>query len=287
MLFSTQCPSCQTRFRMSELHAQAADGWARCGHCADLFDTTPSRLPLGPSETQDTDRVQVSASALALVPPERRWGAAAPPSPWVQRRSVPSEAPVEAAPVPGASPAEKIDHVDGVARMPEFVRQARRRARWRRPWVRVALSAVCVVLIGALTGQWLLHHRDRLAGTDPVLRSYLVRLCEPIGCEVGPWRHIDALHIDSAALVSTTGGRYRLDVVLSNQARQAVAVPALELSLTDSREQVIVRRVLTAPELVTDPTVPGDGQLSLSVPLEVKLEGGQTMAGYRTLIFYP
>lgn len=87
--------------------------------------------------------------------------------------------------------------------------------------------------------------------------------------------------------MSTTGGRYRLDVVLSNQARQAVAVPALELSFTDSREQVIVRRVLTASELVTDVTVPGDGQLSLSVPLEVKLEGGQTMAGYRTLIFYP
>jgi len=33
--------------------------------------------------------------------------------------------------------------------------------------------------------------------------------------------------------------------------------------------------------------VPGAGSLKLSLPLQVKLSGGQVMAGYRTLIFYP
>ena len=70
-------------------------------------------------------------------------------------------------------------------------------------------------------------------------------------------------------------GRLHLGLIDSlGRRRAAGAVPALA-------------SLLTAPELVADATVPGDGQLSLSVPLQVKLGGGQTMAGYRTLIFYP
>jgi hypothetical protein len=61
----------------------------------------------------------------------------------------------------------------------------------------------------------------------------------------------------------------------------------MELSLTDGREQVIVRRVILPTELSADAVVPGAGGLKLSLPLQVKLSGGQVMAGYRTLIFYP
>lgn len=283
MITTTRCPSCKTRFRVEQDQLKAADGWVRCGHCADIFDAT---LSLRQESADSPDATGFEPSRIdTVVGDDLPWGTAASDPSRIQRRQAWPADDGDSDPIAKNTPAsEALSQADAE---PEFVRQARRREFWHRPATRVALSLCSLLLLGLLLGQWALHERDRLAATDPTLQPHLARVCGWLGCELRPWRQIDALRIDSATLLRKKSDDYQLDLVLSNQARQPVAVPALELSLTDSREQVIVRRVLTAPELVADATVSGDGQLSLSVPLQVKLGGGQTMAGYRTLIFYP
>ena len=78
------------------------------------------------------------------------------------------------------------------------------------------------------------------------------------------------------------------DVVIKNTAPIPVAVPALELSLTDTRDSVIARRVFLQSELPGSPSLlPAQGSLPLSLRLSITDAGAVSMAGYRVLVFYP
>ena len=170
-----------------------------------------------------------------------------------------------------------------------FVRQARREEFWRRPAVR-AMAVVALLVLGAVLAlQVVLHDRDRLAASDPRLRPLLSRLCGTFNCIVRPPRQIDSLAIESSAFSKLRGDTYRLSVTLKNQASTEVAMPALELTLTDAQDQAVVRRVLMPAELGTHPGV-HRGRLRV-----VRLRGAgggarrtqRRIAGYRLLAFYP
>lgn len=173
---------------------------------------------------------------------------------------------------------------------PGFVRQARRQAFWRSPLMRAVLSLLLVLLLALLAVQWAVHDRDRLAARHPALAPLLAQLCEPLGCRIAPPRQIDAVVIDSTTLVRRLGNFYAFDVVLKNTAAMAVAMPALELSLTDTQDRVIARRVFLPREL---PGAPEQLAPQSSLPLSLRLSvadvasGALPMAGYRALVFYP
>lgn len=171
---------------------------------------------------------------------------------------------------------------------PGFVRQARRKAFWRSPAVRIALGAVALALVLLLLAQWAVHERDTLAARHPALKPLLVQLCEPLGCQVGPARQIEAIVIDSTALVRRLGNFYSFDLVLKNTAPIALALPALELSLTDTSDAVIARRVFLPEELPGAPAlIPAHDTVSISLRLSLAVGDALPMAGYRALVFYP
>jgi len=171
---------------------------------------------------------------------------------------------------------------------PSFVRQARRKAFWQSSGVRVSLVAVCFVLLAGLMAQWAVHDRDRLAARYPFSAPLLAMLCRPLDCSIGPAREIEAVLIDSSNLVRRLGNFYSFDLVLKNSAALPLAVPALELSLTDTRDNVIVRRVFLPAELPGVPEVlPAQGAVSMSLRLSIADSGVSSMTGYRALVFYP
>ena len=172
--------------------------------------------------------------------------------------------------------------------VPGFVRQAQRQAFWQSRGMRFALSLLALVLAVLLVGQWSLQERDRLAAWRPALQPLLQRVCEPLGCAVAPVRRIDAIVIDSTSLVRRLGNFYSFDLVLKNTASLALAVPALELSLTDISDQVISRRVFLPEEWPDAPALlPADGSIHVSFRLSLALGDATPMAGYRALVFYP
>ena len=48
MSYTTQCPSCQTRFKVSDAHLALAEGMVRCGRCSHVFHA-PSHFDLSPA----------------------------------------------------------------------------------------------------------------------------------------------------------------------------------------------------------------------------------------------
>lgn len=192
-------------------------------------------------------------------------------------------------PVPASSsPAPAVSDEVLLPAEPSFVRQAKRRAFWQSRGVRVGLHVAALALALGLVAQVAVHQRDALVARYPALSPVLSALCQPLSCELGPVHRIESVVIDSSTLVRRLGSFYSFDLVLRNSAPIPVAVPALELSLTDTRDAVIVRRVFLREELPGAPQVlPPQGNLSLSLRLSIAEQGTSSMSGYRALVFYP
>lgn len=171
-----------------------------------------------------------------------------------------------------------------------FVRRARRRAAWQRPWVRVVLMVLTLGLSLLLALQAAFHYRDLLASQYPALRPLLAALCEQAQCLIGPPRRIDVIAIDGSSFTRLQGDTYRLGVNLTNQSTAPVAMPAIELTLTDAQDQPVLRRVLQPADFGADTPdrIAGGGEWSLSASILVAGAANvQRIAGYRVLAFYP
>lgn len=167
-----------------------------------------------------------------------------------------------------------------------FVRAAKRKAFWRRPFVRVMLGTIGVVLLCTLAVQVVLHERDRIAAMDPRVRPWLQLLCEPFQCTLAPLKQISDVVIDSSSFNKGRGDSYQLTFALKNRAYVPLAMPAMELTLTDAQDQPVLRRVFLPPEMAAPAELPALGAWSSSVSVIVTT-GGARVAGYRLLAFYP
>jgi hypothetical protein len=183
---------------------------------------------------------------------------------------------------------QRVDSVVSGALEPDFMRQGRRRAFWRSPGVRALLSLVALLLSAVLAAQWALQERDRLAASHPAWKSLLAGLCDPLGCSISAVRDLEAVVIESSTLTRRIGDFYSFDLVLKNNAAIPLAVPALELSLTDTADAVISRRVFLPEELPgVPPMLPAASTVPVSLRLSLSVGGDLPMAGYRALVFYP
>lgn len=170
---------------------------------------------------------------------------------------------------------------------PGFVRQARRKAFWRRPAVRVALVLGSLLGAGALAGQVMWGQRDALAVQHPSLAPTLQALCAMAGCELQPRRQIGDVVIGSSGFRQLPrSGQYQWSLSLENRSDLPVAMPAVELTLTDAQDRLLLRRVIRLDQFGAPAQIEGHGEWSVTAPVEVQgLEAA--VAGYRALVFYP
>lgn len=301
MSFITRCPACGTAFKVVADQLKIADGWVRCGHCQQVFDATldlrpvPPVVPRQPADAPPTPLDTGSAppavdteppAPSAAVAPDNAGGAVVPPS----------EAPVVsddgvipgAVPRGGNNPFPEPDQPFVTAPEPSFVRQARRRAFWRRPAVRAALSLMALGLAALLAAQALWHWRDTWAAQYPPARPWLEAFCDRLGCTVAPPRRPGDVVIEGSVLLRRAPDRYSFHLVVRNRADVEVAAPALELSLTDAQDRVLVRRVWT-PDAWPQPTEhlgPG-AEWPLQFELAFDHPQAARMSGYQAVLFYP
>ncbi|HET9822811.1 MAG TPA: zinc-ribbon and DUF3426 domain-containing protein [Burkholderiaceae bacterium] len=176
---------------------------------------------------------------------------------------------------------------DDTATTARFLRDAQRAADWQRPRVRASLGVAATLLALLLAAQWVVQRRDVLSARWPQAAQALVSLCDVLGCVVEAPRHIEALAVESSALTRLEGSdHYQLQVSLRNRDAMAVLSPALDLALTDSAGDTVVRRVLTVADFGpgTAPRLSPGGELNLTAVIDV---GTRRVAGYTIELFYP
>ena len=245
---------------------------------ASDFHIELQRFAAGQGKPPAADPVVIPADTAASVSPTPQQKPL--PAAHAQQQNKPETGKV-------AQPPDAQESV-AAALEPGFVRQARQRAFWRSPGVRVLLALVALLLSALLAAQWVLQERDRLAARHPAFQPLLASLCEPLGCTIGAVRDLQAVVIDSSTLTRRLGDFYSFDLVLKNTASTALAVPALELSLTDSADTVISRRVFLPDELPgVPPLLPPQSTVPIGLRLSLAVGTELPMTGYRALVFYP
>jgi hypothetical protein len=94
--------------------------------------------------------------------------------------------------------------------------------------------------------------------------------------------------IDSSAFSKLRTDVFRLSFTIRNSSGIEVATPAVEVTLTDTQDQVVVRRILLPPEMGAAVVLPPRGEWSAAISLSMDAQGeGARVAGYRLVAFYP
>ena len=163
-----------------------------------------------------------------------------------------------------------------------------KRTLWHKTWVRFLLGLVSLVLSMLLVAQMAVHERDRLATLLPQIKPVLESVCSYFGCVVSSLRQIDAVTVESSTFSKTRNDTYRLSLAIRNAAPYELAMPALELTLTDAQDQAVIRRVLLGTELNLNSKLAANSEWSGAIDLSVRPGSGvERIAGYRVLAFYP
>ena len=169
---------------------------------------------------------------------------------------------------------------------PDFVRRADRHGRWQSTSVRSALGVACVLAALVLAAQAANHHRDILAARWPSLRP-LARRVVPCAASVAS-RHragSTTVLVESTALTRATAqDAFVLSVTLRSRSELTLALPSIDLTLTDANGRLVARRAL-APRDFSAAEVIGP---HAETPLQVTLSTGTAVVvGYTVEIFYP
>lgn len=288
----TRCPKCDTVFRVSTRHLQASGGQVRCGKCQAVFDAYASLMAKPPAVAGSKGQQAVvsdvlpvtstveagvaeDASAQSVEPTQRRTDS---------RSSRAGTEQGEATPAP-VTP-EKRAH-DPASSLYEWeFKNAPINARFGM-WL--TLSVVMLLIAMAQSAY---VFRTALLVNVPQVRPVYEYACRWLSCEVGLPRLTDQLHIDASDLQFIDPEKpnlVQLTALVRNRARVAIEYPALELTLTSARDQVIARRVFLPEEYLTDPAAAADGLSGMGgIAVNLFLDTGSLKAsGYRIYLFYP
>lgn len=200
----------------------------------------------------------------------------------------PAEAPASPSePAGETAAAEAAPVAPEAVEPPSFLQQAEREERLRRPAVRAALALLVLALAALLGLQVALQQRETLAAGWPATRPWLAQLCDWSGCKLGPLRRIDDLVIDHSTLVDAGPGRegYRLKLLLSNRSDATLAMPAIELTLTDAGGELVTRRALLPSDFQPGETaIAARAQVALSLDFSAP---GRRLTSFTVEPFYP
>jgi predicted Zn finger-like uncharacterized protein len=163
---------------------------------------------------------------------------------------------------------------------------------WQRKAVRIVLGLLALLAVLLLVVQVIRHERDGIAARQPSLRPALATLCQYTGCELSALRQIGDIVIEGAAFAreKTGANDYRLSFTLRNGATVPLAMPAVELSLLDTQERAVVRRVLMPVDYGAPTVLAARADRAASLPLTLSASEAAALppiAGYRVEAFYP
>lgn len=298
----TRCPACATHFRVTTEQLKARSGRVRCGACQEVFNALDGlieepMLMVAPAGRESAQSIvppsPLAAEAEAIVHPEDEVDELALLGLEAQETSI-FEA---AAAVDPAAP--ESETTEPVAAEPDTAAEAdagapdwsevcpeppRPPRRW--PWLVGSLVA-----LAALGLQATLAFRVELAVLWPEVKPALVALCGIAGCEVGLPAKVGLVGIEASDLHpdGEHAGRLALTATLKNRAPFTQQFPHLELTLTDTADQAIARKIMAPADYLPASTPFAKGmQPNADVMVAVGVEpDGLTASGYRLYLFYP
>ena len=142
-----------------------------------------------------------------------------------------------------------------------------------------------VLLCGSLLGQTAHRFRTELAILLPSLQPAMLGL----GWDIPLARKADLVSIEASDLQADAAkGQLVLQATLKNRAPHVQDLPALELSLTDTQDAVVARRILQPADYLHGSAAPAGFPANGEIAVKLWIETGDLVpSGYRLYVFYP
>lgn len=254
---TTRCPYCHTRFKIAEEQLETHHGMVRCGQCLKTFDARPSFVPDKPSTQLELPMLDAELPIL--------------------------DSPASTSSLPVLQPMTLAEQV-------AFVKDGGFNE--NNPEHRSWLWGVGVSLLALLfVAQSAYLIRVELAARFPGLKPALTGYCRLLKCTVPLPQKADLIGIESSELEADPKheNQINLNALLRNRAPFAQAFPNLELTLNDSQDKPLARRVFRPadylpPQENDTAGMPPNRDLYLRLHLDVN---DLRPFGYRLVLFYP
>ncbi len=321
---TTLCTYCNTRFKIAAEQLEAHQGMVRCGHCLQAFNARPSFIPDQPNPQLELPMLNDQGAAAKELPagqpaaeasqavektvsigktPEKNPDEAAPAA-ETRPPQTPSDGPLDytqpaAAAVEPQVPVEPKTKEPSVADKPVALTLAEQVAivqeedeadlppeyrKW--PWA-AAASLLSLLVLAQAAYFFRVDLAAHLPGLKPSLNGY----CRLLGCSVPLPQKTGLMSIESSDLEADAAheNQITLNALLRNRAPYAQAFPNLELTLNDTQDKPLARRIFK-PKDYLPPQESEPAGLLPNRELSIKLYLGITdlrPTGYRLVLFYP
>ena len=276
----TRCPGCTTSFRVTPEQLKAMQGKVRCGQCQQVFNAIDSLLDM---TAEPAPLAEAQPDLLDAAPPmgEPFFISDGTAATITDEQSAAIEPYIE-------NPAENDWQIPAIEPLlHEKLETEPRRHTWA--WLLATLFALLLLMLQALV-----QFRVELSLLFPASKPLLQALCAPLACDLPLPSKGDLISIESSDLRPDTHdpAHFFLTATLKNRAPFAQTYPHLELTLTDTADQQILRKVLAPADYLPKGHNQASGfarQGEILINLSLTHDRSTTAepTGYRLYIFYP
>jgi hypothetical protein len=165
-----------------------------------------------------------------------------------------------------------------------FVQQAQKRAFWSKKNVRLSLGLLSLFLVILLALQIIRTERERVLQVAPTLQPLVQNLCLFWSCPPILKMQIDGWRIESSSFQKEGVNAFRLTIQLKNISLTNLLIPQLELSLLDTNDGILLRRIM---KISTEQSLPKEAERTYHFLITPQPHLTNSIVGYRLVLFYP
>jgi predicted Zn finger-like uncharacterized protein len=293
MNYITSCPACETQFLLTKEQLKAHRGKVQCGNCEHIFNAK-NRLTEISDDITSTAEYQASIEAqgnetsqgieekamsevlnvvLESVPNLENLESTQPNNPYID------EIVIEA---------EEVYEVE----TPTIIEDLTANAKLHQPKTKLNVWLLLFsLLLAILAGlQSIYAARTKIAAEYPQFKPYLVQACVLLKCEIELPKNLDFFTIDDSDMQEdeTHESVINFSSLLINSAPYAQAYPNIELTLTDTSDQPVLRKTIKPAEYLASTANVAAGIASrdeVRINLAINVTD-LAVAGYRVLLVY-
>lgn len=304
MNYITACPACETQFLLTTAHIKAHRGKVQCGHCEHIFNAKNRLTEISddihsPSEyhasieanvsnvTQAIDEKPISEVlnvALGAVPnlddlddleTDKKSN-----DPYIVNTNTASQ--------PDIIEVYDVDQINA----PIYIDDLSTSPKFEKPKIKVNVWLILFGLILAILAglQSVYYLRSSISADYPQYKPYLVQACAALKCEIDLPKNLDFFALDDSDMQEDYEHKnvIKFSSQLINNAPYAQAYPNIEITLTDTADQPVLRRQIKPSEYLTS-NINVDAGINSHEELRINLSitvADMAVAGYRILLLY-
>jgi predicted Zn finger-like uncharacterized protein len=309
MNYITSCPACDTQFLLSNDHLKSHRGKVQCGNCEHIFNAKNRLTEISDdihSPAEYNASLEAQAQVVAETDEEKPIGEVLniilegvpdlkdlesdyseptlaeviqePDESYIDEVVIESE-------IIEMYDTEQINApitIEDLTAHSKFVRAKTKPNYW------LMLLGLLLAILASL--QTIYAMRTEIAAEYPQYKSYLVQACAMLKCNIPLPKNLDLLTIDDSDMQEDESHEnvIKFSSLLINNAHYVQAYPDVELTLTDTSDQPVLRKLIKPSEYLQANINAASG-IGARDEVRIKLAinvTDLTVAGYRVLLVY-